>query len=81
MESVASRKPHRKRSDVARSPEFVKELQKKVRKDPGKGIRSLAREMNVGVTTMNAHGTRTSATTPTRGARDSFSLTKLGRTA
>ena len=36
VESVASRKPHRKRWDVARSPEFVKELQKKVRKDPGK---------------------------------------------
>ena len=52
VESVASRRPHKKRSDVSRSPEFVKELQKKVQKDPGKGIRSLAREMNVGVTTM-----------------------------
>ena len=36
---------------MARSPDFVQKLQK-VRKDPGKEIRSLAREMNVGVATM-----------------------------
>ena len=37
LESVAFWKKHRKRSEVARSPDFVKELHN-VRKDPGKGI-------------------------------------------
>ena len=36
-----------KAKDVARSPDFVKELHKKVRKDPGRRIRSMVTEMNV----------------------------------
>ena len=37
---------------VTRSPDFVKELQKKVRKDLGKGIWFLARELNPGTAAM-----------------------------
>ena len=51
MGSVACRRQHRKRSDVVRPPDFVNELQK-AREDPDKGIRSLAREMNVGAAPM-----------------------------
>ena len=50
---MGCRRQHRKRPDVARAPDFVKVLQKKVRNDPGKGIRSLAREIDVRVATVN----------------------------
>ena len=46
-EAVARRKIHNRRSDCVRTAEFLKDLQEKVLKNPGIGIRALSREMNV----------------------------------
>ena len=45
---LACRRQHSKQLDVAMSPDSVRELQKKVRKEPGKVLRSLARDVNSG---------------------------------
>ena len=44
---MACQRQQRKRSDLARSPDFGKELQKKMWQDPAKIILFLSSEMNV----------------------------------
>ncbi len=51
-EAVATRKQHKRRSDCARSAEFLENLEQKVLEDPGIGIRALSRELNVSPSTM-----------------------------
>lgn len=51
-EAVAKRKIHNRRSDCVHTTEFLEDLQEKVLRNPGIGIRALAREMNVSTSTM-----------------------------
>ncbi|KAL1130494.1 hypothetical protein AAG570_011742 [Ranatra chinensis] len=51
-EDVARRKIPSRRSDWVRTAEFHANLQEKVLKNPGIGIRALSREMNVAASTM-----------------------------
>ena len=51
-EAVAKRKIHNRRSDCVRTTKFLEDRQERVLKNPGIGIRALAREMNVSTSTM-----------------------------
>ena len=51
-EAVAIRKQHKKRSDCARSAEFLETLREKILEDPSIGIPALSRELNVSLSTM-----------------------------
>ena len=51
-EAVATKKQHKRRSDSARSAEFLETLKQNVLEDPSIGIRALSRELNISPSTM-----------------------------
>ncbi|UYV71391.1 hypothetical protein LAZ67_8002951 [Cordylochernes scorpioides] len=51
-EGIATRKKHSRRSDRVRGEEFVKNVKEKIDGNPGKSMRAIAKEMNVGSMTI-----------------------------
>ena len=47
IESAAKRKKHEERSDIIKTPEFVKQAQNIIEKDPSTSMRAIARKLNV----------------------------------
>ncbi|UYV71665.1 hypothetical protein LAZ67_8004029 [Cordylochernes scorpioides] len=51
-EGIATRKKHSRRSDRVRGEEFVKNVKEKIDGNPGKSMRAIAKEMDVGSMTI-----------------------------
>ncbi|UYV63328.1 hypothetical protein LAZ67_2003761, partial [Cordylochernes scorpioides] len=51
-EGIATRKKHSRRSDRVRGEEFVKNVKEKIDGNPGKSMRAIAKEMDVGTMTI-----------------------------
>ncbi|UYV75516.1 hypothetical protein LAZ67_13000463 [Cordylochernes scorpioides] len=51
-EGIATRKKHSRRSDMVRGEEFVKNVKEKIDGNPGKSMRAIAKEMDVGSMTI-----------------------------